>query len=170
MVRLAVLTVILATASALPLRLESGDFKNGGTIPRTFMAERCGGTNRSLALAWNEAPPRTGSFAIIVHDPDAPRPGGFYHWVVYNLPLETRRLQEDVKLRPDQLGLTSAQRPGYTGPCPPPGPAHHYHITLYAIDLTRIVLPQPPTGPELERHIVGHIVASAALEGTAQTR
>ena len=37
-----------------------------------------------------DAPKGTKSFALIVHDPDAPIPGGFYHWVVYNLPADDR--------------------------------------------------------------------------------
>ena len=80
-----------------------------------------------------------------MHDPDAPMPGGFYHWVVYNIPAGTHALVGDAKLSPAQLGSTSAGKPGYYGPCPPPGPAHHYTITLYALDLAHIATDAPLT-------------------------
>ena len=48
-------------------------------------------------------------FAVIVHDADAPIPGGFYHWVVYNLAGDANRLAANVKLAADQLGVTPAR-------------------------------------------------------------
>jgi Raf kinase inhibitor-like YbhB/YbcL family protein len=92
--------------------------------------------------------------------------GGFYHWVVYNLPASTHSLDGDVKLAADQLGETSLHTTGYHGPCPPSGPAHHYVFTVYALDVPRIGAGSPPSGPDLERLMAGHIVASGVFEGT----
>jgi Raf kinase inhibitor-like YbhB/YbcL family protein len=131
------------------------------------MATDCGGQNRSPALAWGTIPAGTKSFALVMHDPDAPMPGGFYHWVVYNIPAGTHTLSADAKLSTAQLGNTSAGKPGYYGPCPPPGPAHHYTITLYAVDLARVPAAAPLTAQQLETHMQGHILASAVLRGTA---
>jgi Raf kinase inhibitor-like YbhB/YbcL family protein len=33
-------------------------------------------------------------------------------------------------------GMTDFRRVGYGGPCPPPGPAHRYVFTLYALSET----------------------------------
>jgi Raf kinase inhibitor-like YbhB/YbcL family protein len=148
------------------MQLRSSDFSAGARLPKVLMASDCGGENRSPALTWTNAPRNAKSFALIVHDADAPIPGGFYHWVVYNLSPATQRLAGNAKLSSNQLGDTSAGRPGYYGPCPPPGPAHHYTFTLYALDVTQIQSPAPLTGAQLEGRMDGHILARAILQGT----
>ncbi len=158
--------VLLATASS-PMQLRSGDFAAGGRLARPLMASECGGYNRSPELEWSGAPRGTKSFALIMHDPDAPIPGGFYHWVVYDVPAGSRRLPGSVKLPASELGMTSEGRIGYYGPCPPPGPAHHYVFTLYALDLARIAGHAPLDGPQLLRAIGGHVLGRATLQGTA---
>ncbi|HEY6326143.1 MAG TPA: YbhB/YbcL family Raf kinase inhibitor-like protein, partial [Candidatus Cybelea sp.] len=77
--------VLLAAGSGL-MQLHSGDFPAGGRLARPLMASECGGFDRSPELEWSGVPKGTKSFALIMHDPDAPIPGGFYHWVVYDLP------------------------------------------------------------------------------------
>jgi Raf kinase inhibitor-like YbhB/YbcL family protein len=158
----------IALAAATPaMQLQSSDFPAGGVIPLAAMAGGCGGANRSPALAWSDPPATAKSFALIVHDPDAPIPGGFYHWVVYNLPATTHKLVIAAKLAVNQVGATSLGKPGYYGPCPPPGPAHHYTFTLYALDVERISADAPLTAPQLEGRIAGHVLARAVLGGTA---
>jgi Raf kinase inhibitor-like YbhB/YbcL family protein len=153
-------------AAAATMQLQSSDFSPDGAIPVRAMAGDCGGENRSPALAWTGSPSGVKSFALIVHDADAPISGGFYHWVVYNLPAGSHSLPADAKLSADQLGTTSAGKAGYYGPCPPPGPVHHYTFTLYALDLARISSEAPLTAAELQRRIGGHILARAVLKGT----
>jgi Raf kinase inhibitor-like YbhB/YbcL family protein len=167
MVRTVALAGVVLAAAAGLMQLHSSDFGAGGSLPRQLMATQCGGENRSPALAWSGAPEGTRSFALVVHDPDAPIPGGFYHWVVYNLPAATRYLSANARLSPDQLGETSAGKAGYYGPCPPSGPAHHYVFTLYALDLARLASQSPPRGAQLEQEIGGHIIARTILQGTA---
>jgi Raf kinase inhibitor-like YbhB/YbcL family protein len=158
--------VLAVTAGAATMQLQSRDFSPGGAIPLRAMASDCGGENRSPALAWTGGPKGAKSFALVLHDADAPIAGGFYHWVVYNLPAGSHGLSSAAKLSADQLGSTSAGKPGYYGPCPPPGPVHHYTFTLYALDLARISSEGPLTAPELQRRIAGHILARAVLQGT----
>ncbi|HLY02652.1 MAG TPA: YbhB/YbcL family Raf kinase inhibitor-like protein [Candidatus Cybelea sp.] len=169
MVRTLMAATMTLLASSAWLHVESNDILAGHAVPKVFMARACGGENRSPSLAWSGAPRGTASFAIIMHDADAPIPGGFYHWVLYNLPSRTFRLEPNVKLAADQIGLTSAARAEYHGPCPPPGPAHHYIITVYALDLPRISATSPLRGAELERRIEGHVLARGVLEATAST-
>jgi Raf kinase inhibitor-like YbhB/YbcL family protein len=168
MVRTAVLAVTLVAATAAGFSLQSSDIVNNRPIPKAFWAVRCGGVNRSPELDWNAPPTRTASFAIVMHDADAPMPGGFYHWVAYDIPRQTQRLNAGAPM-PGRYGLTSAQKAEYHGPCPPPGKVHHYRITLYALDLARIEAPQPLSGPQLEARVAGHVLASTVLVGTAQT-
>ena|SRR5215472_2911733 len=158
------LAVAAATAT---MQLQSSDFSPGSAIPVRAMASDCGGENRSPALSWNGAPQGAKSFALILHDADAPIAGGFYHWVVYNLPASSHGLAAGAKLAANQVGETSAGKPGYYGPCPPPGPVHHYTFTLYALDLARIASQTPLTAPQLERRTAGHVLARGVLQGTA---
>jgi Raf kinase inhibitor-like YbhB/YbcL family protein len=158
--------IALAATTGL-LRVTSPDIVGGQPIPKAFMATRCGGENRAPTLVWTGAPSNAASFAIVMHDADAPIPGGFYHWVVYNLPAGTNRLDPSTKLNADQLGETSTGQAEYHGPCPPPGPAHHYVTTVYALDIPRISSPAALTGPQLEQRIAGHVVARGVLEATA---
>lgn len=166
MVRLLAAAGVVLATSIVTMQVRSADFSEGATIPTAAMARDCGGENRSPQLAWTGAPQGTKSFALIVHDPDAPVPGGFYHWVVYNLNASTRELAANAKLGRDQLGETSAGNAGYYGPCPPPGPKHHYIFTLYALDIAHVSSDAPLTAPQLQARIAGHTLARGALHGT----
>ena len=128
------------------------------------MAADCGGENRSPQLQWSGAPKGTKSFALIVHDADAPIPGGFYHWVVYNLPAATNELSANVKLD-SSTGETSTGKAGDHGPCPPPGPTHHYTFTVYALDVARISAAAPLLAPDLQARIAGHVLARGVFAG-----
>ena len=167
MVRALTIAGVLVAAGSGLMQLRSGDFPAGGRLARQLMASECGGYDRSPELEWSGAPKGTKSFALIMHDPDAPIAGGFYHWVVYDLPAETRRLPGSVKLPTSELGVSSTGKPAYYGPCPPPGPAHHYNFTLYALDVGSIGAHTPLDGPQLRRTIGGHVLGRATLQGTA---
>jgi Raf kinase inhibitor-like YbhB/YbcL family protein len=167
MLRMLATAIVVAAVSAGPMQVGSGDIAAGHAFPIAFMARGCGGENRSPSLAWSGAPPTTQSFAIIMHDPDAPMPGGFYHWVAYNLPSTMRGLATDVVLTKDQLGQTSTGGTGYHGPCPPPGAAHHYNITVYALDISNIAADAPLTAAQLELRIDGHVLARGTFQATA---
>lgn len=106
--------------------LTSPAFQQGGTIPKRYT---CDGANISPALRWTAPPARTASFSLTVFDPDAPG-GGFLHWRVAHLPARTRGLPAGSHLG----GPNGAGGSGWTGPCPPSGPAHHYRFTLRAFD------------------------------------
>jgi Raf kinase inhibitor-like YbhB/YbcL family protein len=158
---------VVLVAALAAMGLSSSDFSSGSAIPKALMATDCNGQNRSPALAWGNAPSGVRSFALVMHDADAPLAGGFYHWVVYNLPAGSRALPANAKLAANQLGATSLAKTAYYGPCPPPGPAHHYTLTLYALDLARIQTDAPLSGAQLERRIDGHVLARAVLRATA---
>jgi Raf kinase inhibitor-like YbhB/YbcL family protein len=143
----------------------SAAFKEGAFIPARFS---CQGDNISPALQWRNPPAGTRSFALIVDDPDAPA-GTWTHWVVFNLPAQIRVMDEDAP-KQDELpdgglqGLTSFGRVGYGGPCPPPGEAHRYFFTLYALD-AMLNLQSGASRPTVLAAIKGHILAEAKLMG-----
>src|SRR5690349_12986071 len=85
----------LANATNAQFRLVSPDIKPGGTIAdeQVFNDFGCTGQNVSPALQWTGAPPETKSFALLMHDPDAPTGGaGWWHWIVVNIPANTNAL------------------------------------------------------------------------------
>ena len=126
-----------------------------------------GGTDTSPQLSWSGAPAGTKSFALIVRDPDAPGAGGFIHWVVYDVPANTKQLAGDAAHEAGQTGLATTGKPAYSGPCPPPGKPHHYIFTLYALDIAHAGSSSPLDAAKLEKAIAGHVLATATLRATA---
>lgn len=57
---------------------------------------------------------------------------------------------------------------GYDGPCPPWNDEilHHYHFTVYALDVADLGLGARFGGADVERAMQGHILASASWLGT----
>lgn len=154
--------------------LHSDTFTNNGPIPQSMVYEGggCTGGNRSPQLSWSDVPAGTRSFAIVIHDPDAPTSGGFYHWVMFNIPGDARELAEGAgnpplkpPVRGAVLGHTDFGENAYGGPCPPPGPAHHYHVTLYALDVDALPLDKTTTGAKLEFVVSQHTRAKATIIG-----
>ena len=152
----------------MTLILTSGAFSAGGAIPARHT---CDGADRSPPLAWTGAPAGTVTFALDVDDPDAPG-GTWVHWVLFDIPGDRAGLPEGVATteRLEWLGgalqgRNDFRRIGYGGPCPPRGPAHHYHFRLYALDAA---LPLKPgaTRQEVDRAMQGHVLAEATLIGT----
>ena len=123
----------------MPLSISSPAFPNMGEIPARYT---CDGDDISPRLAWSGAPADTKSFALLVHDPDAPTGGaGWWHWLVVNIPASATRLEKDAgKADGSNLPFGCAQvdtdfgGPGWGGPCPPAGDKpHRYNFTLYAL-------------------------------------
>ena len=147
--------------------LTSAAFKNESTIPGKHT---CDGVDVSPPLAWSGTPAGTRSVALIADDPDAPG-GTWVHWVLYNLPAEVSELPENIAkvesldLGGARQGRTDFRRPGYGGPCPPPGPAHRYFFKLYALD-TRLELKAGAQKKDVEAAMEGHVLGSAQLMGT----
>ena len=145
-----------AAWAAPPLTLTSTSFKAGGTIPQANAGNimGCTGDGKSPALEWKNPPAGTKSFALMVHDPDAPTGGsGFWHWVVYNIPADAASLPEGAGdaagaglPKGSVQGNTDMGKPGYVGPCPPPGsPKHHYNFVLYPLKVDKLEVPQGAT-------------------------
>ena len=152
--------------SGLPdLNLRSPAFAEGERIPRDYT---CDGADRSPPLRWDPPPPGTRSLVLVMDDPDAPM-GRFIHWVLYAIPPDRTELPEGLPPQPSMEGIgiqgrNDFGRIGYGGPCPPPGPAHRYRFTLYALDTTLDL--QPGTRPmEVEAALSGHVLAVGQLIG-----
>jgi len=153
------------------LKLVSGAFEQGASIPKRYT---CEGEDLSPPLAWSGVPAGTRSLALIVDDPDAPDPAApkmtWVHWILYNLPADTTRLDQGIA--PSALpagtlqGRNDWKRTGYGGPCPPIG-RHRYFHKLYALDAMLSDLKQPTKG-QLLKAMQSHVLAQAELVGTYQ--
>ena len=157
-----------APTDAPQLTLTAPGFENGGRIPVRFA---CQGQDVSPALDWNEPPPGTLSFVLILDDPDAVPVAGFVwdHWILFNLPADSRGLAENLPGAPQltdrsRQGTNSFGRIGYAGPCPPSGQTHEYVFTLYALD-TLLELSPGATKIQVLNALEGHVLAQAALSG-----
>lgn len=145
--------------------LSSAAFAPGEMIPKK---STCDGPDASPKLTWNDPPAKTNSFALIMDDPDAPV-GTWVHWVLFDLPVETRELAEGVA-KQEQLSNGARQgrndfgKIGYGGPCPPPGKPHRYFFKLFALD-AKLNLKAGATKSEVERAMEGHILGQAELLG-----
>jgi Raf kinase inhibitor-like YbhB/YbcL family protein len=107
-------------------------------------------------------------------DPDAPR-GTFTHWVLFNLPADTKGLPENVPQQEKldngaQQGTNDFRKIGYGGACPPPGDeAHRYFFKFYALD-TELTLNAGATKEQLLKAMEGHILTEGQLMGKYKRR
>ncbi len=147
----------------MTMRLTSTAFRPGGTIPARFT---CDGENLSPPLAWSGAPEGTRSFALVCRDPDAPA-GVWYHWAIFDIAPGRDGLEEHC--RPSggvHQAVNDFGQRGYGGPCPPHGHGrHHYHFTLYALDVEHLDVPAGARCREVEAEAKAHALAEAELTG-----
>lgn len=150
-------------ATIADLNLTSDAFRDGQTIPARFT---CEGGSRTPSLKWSDPPSGTKSFALVLDDPDAPS-GTFRHWGVFDIPASARSIGGGRK-----LGIEATNdfgKPGYGGPCPPPGHgAHHYHFKLFALDLDRLGLSTKAKVEDAEDAAQRHAIGRGELVGIYQ--
>ncbi|TCJ14988.1 YbhB/YbcL family Raf kinase inhibitor-like protein [Parasulfuritortus cantonensis] len=169
---LACLLAAAASAQAGDFRLTSPELQPGARLAdeQVFNGFGCQGGNVSPALAWSGVPAGTKSLAVTVYDPDAPTGSGWWHWLVFNLPADTRALAKGAGAV--QAGLmpagavqsrTDFNQPGYGGPCPPVGDKpHRYIFTVYALKADSLPLdanaPAAMVGFYLHQNTLGKAV------------
>jgi Raf kinase inhibitor-like YbhB/YbcL family protein len=149
----------------MAIELTSPVFSDGFPIPRDYTAD---GRNDSPPLRWSDPPADTRGFALVCDDPDAPR-GTFTHWVLFNLPPETRELAPGVtqaSTLPNgaRQGTNDFGRIGYGGPSPPPGKPHRYLFKLYALN-TQLGLNPGATKDQVLLAMRDHQLAEGRLIG-----
>jgi Raf kinase inhibitor-like YbhB/YbcL family protein len=145
---------------AASLVLTSPAFQNGGMIPARFT---CNGKDISPPLRWTHVPARTQSWAVRLDDPDAPG-GTFTHWTAWNFVRGALALRAGAAEHWRLNGTNSFGHVGYSGPCPPPGSAHHYVFRLYALAV-RLTLRRGAATSQFAAALRGHVLATARLVG-----
>jgi Raf kinase inhibitor-like YbhB/YbcL family protein len=118
--------VLPAAVLFLGFTLTSPAFGSGALIPARYT---CAGADVSPPLRWSVPPPGTRSLSLTVQDPDAKN---FVHWRAWGIAARTRSLAAGA--HPPHEGLNGFGKRGWGGPCPAPGPTHHYVFVLKALD------------------------------------
>ncbi len=147
--------LVIALAACLPFAAHAAGFKleSKDVGPKAPIANKyvfkgfgCEGENVSPELSWKEAPKDTKSFALTVYDPDAPTGSGWWHWVMINIPADTKELVEGAGDPAKGLAPKGAAQmrtdfgsTGWGGPCPPKGDKpHRYIFTLHALKVDKL--------------------------------
>jgi hypothetical protein len=116
----------------------------GGTVgdAQLYDGFGCTGGNASPEVEFHNVPSSAKSLALTLYDID----GGYWHWIVYDLPSsvtslaantgsDAAKLPAGAKMATNSFGTAT-----YDGPCPPQGKEHHYTLTAYALDQTSTTL------------------------------
>ena len=195
------------------MQIRSDSFANGQPIPAEFAlgAPDGFGGNRNPHLSWSDVPDGTRSFALLCIDADAPSDaslagpgkadipvdhvrGDFVHWVLVDIPADTRGIAAgsvsagpvtggkpaDADHGPGRAGLNDytgwfagddgmrGDYHGYDGPYPPPNDlrTHRYFFRLFALDVATLPLPQRFTAADVFTAMHGHILDETAIHGT----
>jgi Raf kinase inhibitor-like YbhB/YbcL family protein len=141
------------------MKITSPAFEDGQMIPSIYT---CDADNFNPPLEIKDVPEDTKSLALIMDDPDAPR-GAFTHWLMWNIPPETKVIDENDWLDGAEQGINDGGQLGYMGPCPPEG-IHHYYFKLYALKST-LDLSGDISKEKLEKEIEENLIDEAELVG-----
>ena len=161
-----------APALAAGFTVVTPDFTNGGMISMAQVFGACQGRNHSPALSWSGEPAGTQSFAVTLFDPDAPTGSGFWHWTLFDIPASVHSLPAgagdagSIALPPGAVeGRIDFGLNHYAGPCPPPGPPHHYELTVYAVKIAKLPLDADASGARVGFQLHYNTLAKAQIVG-----
>ncbi|WP_435345984.1 YbhB/YbcL family Raf kinase inhibitor-like protein [Haloarchaeobius sp. HRN-SO-5] len=145
------------------LTLTSQAFQDGERIPEQY-GYRAENVNPPLDI--DGVPDDAESLALVVDDPDAVKPAGkvWDHWVVWNVPPDTRRIPEGWDAAGATEGTNDFGERGYGGPNPPDR-EHRYRFKLFALDTT-LDLSGDADAEALGEAMDGHVLAQTQLDGT----
>ncbi|MDQ7061179.1 MAG: YbhB/YbcL family Raf kinase inhibitor-like protein [Sulfurimonas sp.] len=159
MLTLASILVFSHTASAEGFTLKSDAMIGQISSSQVFNGFGCSGKNISPDLSWENAPKNTKSFAVTIYDPDAPTGSGWWHWLVFNIPKDTKQISVNssaLKVLPvgSIESKTDFGSSEFGGACPPKGDkAHRYITTIHALDVAKLDL-----GKNANPALVGYMI------------
>lgn len=164
-----------AVTPAPELQLASESFNDGDTLGPDQRSGilGAGGKDMSPQLSWSGAPEGTRSFAVTMWDPDAPDPGGYWHWAVLNIPAEVSSLpagsggQDGHALPAGAFQLKNdGGRSGYVGAAPPRGHGpHRYIVAVHALDVEDLGIEKDSEARILASALAEHTLARGTITG-----
>lgn len=159
-------------AQASEFVLRSGEITDQQTVPDSFVFNGfgCAGGNVSPSLSWDGVPKDAKSLAVTIYDPDAPTGSGWWHWVVFNIPVSTTSIPAGASLTAMPEGavesITDFGKVGFGGACPPEGDKpHRYIVTLHALNVEKLDLDANASGAMVGYFLNAHKVSTASITG-----
>ena len=146
-------TITSFSIHAQNFTLKSNELGGQATLKQVFNGFGCTGENLSPQLFWENAPKDTKSFAVTIHDENAPTGSDWWHWLTFDIPATTKELKTgagDISKNLMPAGaiqsLTDFGKAGYGSPCAPEGHGFHkYTITIYALKVEKLGLDKNAT-------------------------
>ena len=153
-------------------KVMSDDIDDGELLPNAHCLNGFGltGGNLSPHLRWEDFPEKTRSFAVTCYDPDAPTGGGFWHWMVLDIPRDVTELPTGAGSG-DKVGLPNGAlhvrndlgTTEYCGAAAPDGKQHRYVFAVHALDCESLEV-EPTASPGLAGfYLTSHTLARATL-------
>ena len=112
---------------------------------------------------------------LTAFDADSPIPGGFWHWLVTDLPADLTELPAGVGARDDTLPGAAVHRPGsmgalaFAGVNPPPGTGtHRLFVCATALDVPTLDLPVDAGPAQLHITAIPHTLGRGIAVATSQ--
>ncbi|HXQ45263.1 MAG TPA: YbhB/YbcL family Raf kinase inhibitor-like protein [Caulobacteraceae bacterium] len=157
----------LPAKSPAKLRVTSPAFRSGGDMPMQNTSYQ---DSVFPGLSWSWGPYGTRSYALIMQDDDAIYHGAaILHFSLYDIDGGVRRLAAGMTEPPAGASFgpnIAGPAKAYMGPHAPPGPRHHYHFQVFALDET--IAPTPiKTYADLTAAMSGHVLASGEVVALA---
>ncbi len=168
---LILMLMISICCKAQTFTLKSKELGGQATNRQVLNGFGCNGENISPQLFWEKAPQNAKSFAITMHDENAPTGSGWWHWIVFDIPNSVKEVPSDAgNLKRNLLPKGAIQSktdfgtPGYGGPCPPPKSGFHkYTITIYALDVEKLGLDTTANPALVGFYLSGHTLEKASV-------
>lgn len=164
-----------ALTPAPELQVASESFNDGDTLGPDQRSGilGAGGKDMSPQLSWSGAPEGTRSFAVTMWDPDAPDPGGYWHWAVLNIPPEVSSVpagsggQDGHALPAGAFQLKNdGGRSGYVGAAPPRGHGpHRYIVAVHALNVEDLGIEKDSEARILASALPAHTLARGTITG-----
>lgn len=149
------------------MKLESTGIPADSEIDIRFAEPGVGGRNVSPDLTWSDAPEGTKSFAITCYDPDAPTGSGWWHWLAIDIPADVTSIGEGEPLPdPTREWVNDYGYDGWGGPYPPPGPAHHYEFTVWALPSEKLDVEDDASSAWTRMVLMGEALGKASFVAT----
>ncbi len=155
--------LLAACGASTDIGVRSPAFDDGKIIP---VENTCDGADTAPTLTLDNLPKNTKSLAILVDDIDAPKHRAFVHWMAWNIPTSPLTIVGGDTASGSLQGKNSFNRIGYSGPCPDPGPKHHYVFTVYA--LNTLLTKAPQSRDAFKSALRFHVIGKGTLTGTYQ--
>ena len=164
-----------ADNKAAAFTLYSSDIIDGETLSEkhVYNGFGCTGQNISPALSWDKVPAGTKSFALTVHDPDAPTGSGWWHWITFNIPASITELPQGAgshihDIHPNIMqGVNDYGSNTFGGACPPKGDQpHRYIFTVHALSVPYLEIPENASAALIGYNINANTIAQSKIVPT----